>query len=390
MLSSHLDRGRRCFAFSTGLAVLIVACSTSVSAAADQATEPPLTVVHEMAQRPGNIAVGPTGRIFASVHLIQSPTVHVVELLPNNTQRAYPNARWATAPHADKPEGISAIIGIEADAEHTLWMLDNGNPAAGFPPKLIAWQTDTEELYKMWEIDAGVENSFMQDMAIDRERRMAYIADMAGARPPYPSRPAFVVLNLATGEAVRRLEGHPLLLAEPDADFNAGGQPILNPPPPGSDEPIDPLPGLNPITIDPALEWVYFGAMRGTSVYRIKAEDLASFELTDEQLAGHIERVGPKPVSDGINVDTAGNVYITDLPANAIGVLTPEGEYRHLVKDDDLLIWPDGISYGPDGYYYTNVNQLHRHPGLNAGTDASDPPYRVVKFKPLAPSALGR
>ncbi|MEO1235739.1 MAG: L-dopachrome tautomerase-related protein [Planctomycetota bacterium] len=364
-----------------------------------------LTVVHEMAQRPGNIAVDPDGRIFASVHLIQSPVVHVVELLPDGTQRAYPNARWATAPHADKPEGISAIIGIEADAEHTLWMLDNGNAAAGFPPKLIAWQTDTEQLYKQWTIDAGVENSFMQDMAIDRERRMAYIADMAPGSPApgsdndIPTRPAFVVLNLATGEAARRLEAHPLLLAEPDTDFNAGGQPILNPPRTPGGEPVHPMPGLNPITIDPQLEWVYFGAMRGTSIYRIKAEDLANFELTDDQLAARIERVGPKPVSDGINVDTAGNIYVTDLPNNAIGVLSPapadapenaEGEYRILVKDDDLLIWPDGISYGPDGFYYTNVNQLHRHPGLNAGVDASAPPYRIVKFKPLAPSALGR
>ncbi|MEM8737977.1 MAG: L-dopachrome tautomerase-related protein [Planctomycetota bacterium] len=375
---------------------------TTAHASAD--IDPDLTVVHEMAQRPGNIAVGPTGRIFASVHLIQSPSVHVVELLPDNTQRAYPNARWATAPHATKPEGISAIIGIEADAEHTLWMLDNGNPAAGFPPKLIAWQTDTETLYKTWEIDAGVENSFMQDLAIDRDRRMAYIADMApgsenGDSPEVPARPAFVVLNLATGHAVRRLEAHPLLLAEPDIDFNAGGQPILNPPLPGSDEPVHPMPGLNPITIDPQLEWVYFGAMRGTSVYRIKADDLADFELTDEQLANRIQRVGPKPVSDGINVDSAGNIYITDLPANAIGVLTPapedapEGEeaaYRHLVQSDDLLQWPDGLSYGPDGFFYVNVNQLHRHPGLNAGTDASDPPYRILKFKPLAPSALGR
>ncbi|MEM7626137.1 MAG: L-dopachrome tautomerase-related protein [Planctomycetota bacterium] len=390
MPNFHLDRAWRGLVFSSGLAVLTATGSPSISAAADEVTQPQLTVVHEMAQRPGNIAVGPTGRIFASVHLIQSPVVHVVELLPGNTQRAYPNARWATAPHADKPEGISAIIGIEADAEGTLWMLDNGNAAAGFPPKLIAWQTDTEELYKQWEIDAGVENSFMQDMAIDRERRMAYIADMAGATPEHPSRPAFVVVNLATGEAIRRLEAHPLLLAEPDADFNAGGQPILNPPLPGSDEPVDPMPGLNPITIDPQLEWVYFGAMRGTSIYRVKAEDLANFELTDEQIADRVERVGPKPVSDGINVDTAGNVYITDLPANAIGVLTPEGEYRQLVQSDELLPWPDGISYGPDGFYYVNVNQLHRHPGLNAGVDASDPPYRVVKFKPLAPSVLGR
>jgi len=63
--------------------------------------------------------------------------------------------------------------------------------------------------------------------------------------------------------------------------------------------------------------------MRGTSVYPVKADDLADFGLTDQQLANRIERVGPKPVSDSINIDSAGNIYITDLPAKAIGVLSP-------------------------------------------------------------------
>jgi hypothetical protein len=54
------------------------------------------------------------------------------------------------------------------------------------------------------------------------------------------------------------------------------------------------------------------------------------------------------------------------------------------------MLWPDGFSYGPDGYFYVTVNQLHRSAVLNAGEETSEPPFLVMRFRPLAPSAIGR
>jgi hypothetical protein len=39
---------------------------------------------------------------------------------------------------------------------------------------------------------------------------------------------------------------------------------------------------------------------------------------------------------------------------------------------------------------YVVVNQLHRHAALNAGNQATKPPFAIVKFKPLAGSTVGR
>ena len=39
---------------------------------------------------------------------------------------------------------------------------------------------------------------------------------------------------------------------------------------------------------------------------------------------------------------------------------------------------------------YVAVNQLHKGPVLNGGNDASVPPYRIIRFKPLAPGVVGR
>jgi hypothetical protein len=90
-----------------------------------------------------------------------------------------------------------------------------------------------------------------------------------------------------------------------------------------------------------------------------------------------------------MNIDSAGNFYITDLGAGAIGVTRPDDNYEIYIQDE-LLSWPDGLSYGPDGYFYVTVNQLHRHGVLNQNNTTVQPPFLVVRFKPLAPSAVGR
>ncbi|MEM8875950.1 MAG: L-dopachrome tautomerase-related protein [Planctomycetota bacterium] len=381
------DHARPTTAALGALALIPATVGATVSASTTRTAE--LEVVHEMADRPGNVAVSPDGRLFASIHPLEGRRVNLVELLPNGGQRAYPSAAWASPPNERKAEGLTTVIGVEVDADGVLWVLDNGT--SGIGAKLVAWDTKAEKLIRTWPLDAAaVDNSFMQDLAIDPQQRKVYIADMAGATPDHPSRPAFVVLDLATGNVSRRLEAHPLLQGEAETSFVAGGSQILNPSATPSGEPVDRVPGLNPITIDPAGQWVYFGAMRGTSVFRIATADLGDATLTDEQLAERIQRHGPKPVSDGIGIDTAGNVYITDLPGSAIGVLKPDGTYEQLIVDPNMLPWPDGMSYGPDGFFYVTVNQLHRHPWLNAGADHSMPPYRIVRFRPLAPSALGR
>ena len=152
----------------------------------------------------------------------------------------------------------------------------------------------------------------------------------------------------------------------------------------------EPKLGLDPIVIDPANEWVYYGSIHGTSVYRVRAADLLDEGLSPDALGERVERYGEKAPCDGISIDVAGNIYITDLQNNAVGVTAPDGSYRVLVRDDERLLWPDGFSYGPDGYFYVTVNQLHRSAVLNAGEETSEPPFLVMRFRPLAPSAIGR
>jgi sugar lactone lactonase YvrE len=342
-------------------------------------------VVARLDAPPGNVAICPQGRIFLSQHPFGAPTYSVVELMPGGATRPYPTETWSKAPGPDGM-GLQTVIGVECDKHGVLWLLDHGK-GAGEGAKLVAWDTRGESLVKTYPITAAaVPNSFIQDLVVDPDKGVAVLADMGRGDLIGQNMPGFIVVDLKTGQARRVLQGHPSVNPE-EVPMVVEGRPITVADPQG--KPVEPRLGLNPITLDPAGEWVYFGSMNGRTVWRVKLADLADPALSAEELGRRVSRYGEKAVSDGISVDSAGNVYVTDLGAGAMGVTSADGSYRVLVKDP-VLSWPDGLSYGPDGYFYVTVNQLHRHAVLHQGLAATQPPFLVVRFRPLAPSAVGR
>jgi sugar lactone lactonase YvrE len=146
---------------------------------------------------------------------------------------------------------------------------------------------------------------------------------------------------------------------------------------------------VNPIALDAASDWLYFGPMHGLAMYRLRTSDLRDPGLSADDLGQRVQRWADKPISDGISIDTAGNLYLGELSANGIGVITPDRRYRMLVKDPRLS-WVDAFSFGPDGYLYTVANQLHRTAVLNAGEDITRPPYLILRMRPLADGIPGR
>ncbi len=324
--------------------------------------------------RPGNIAVTPKGRIIMTQQPLDGPTLRVVEILPDGSKIPFPNQDWADGPEIGKV-GIAATIGITSDKNGVVWVLDMGSKDS--PAQIVAWDTQKNQLHKQISLpkDVIADISFLQDFALDEKRNCIYIADMTFPAPGAQARPAFVVINLETGSARRVLEGvSSLMPVNKDIviDGSLVGTKVKN----GQSAPWHL--GLNPISIDPSFEWVYFGTVNGRDIFRIPAHALANGHGTS--LANKIERYAPKPPSDGFVVDDKGQVYVSDVIASAVGISTPEG-YRVIAKDKTLLSWPDGFALGPDGFLYVTQNQLHHHPALNEGKDEGAKLYHVVKLK---------
>ena len=323
---------------------------------------------------PGNIAISKEGRIFMSVHPFYGKDVRVVEVLENGIVRPYPDALWSSSPIKDGP-GLTQVLGLNVDEKGILWLLDG--QSATHSAKLVGWNIKENRLDTLIYLAAPVvrQDSFLNDLAIDRDNDAIYISDVST-----PTTSAIIVVDLTTGRARRVLEGSKYTVPEDlemkvdDKVLSLGGHAAKI--------------GVNPITVDDRNQWVYFAPMTGLSMYRVRTADLLDDTLYTPELETRVERYGDKPISDGSTIDRDGNVYITSITDDSIGVVQKNGEYQQLYQRDDLS-WPDGFAVGPDDYIYLTVNELHRSPVL-AGKDESLGEFKIVRFPALAKTRIGR
>jgi len=355
-----------------------------LSPAAEAPAVGTLETVAELPINPGNLSVTEDGRVFATVHQFRPAEARLIEITGRDTYRPWPNAAW-NAGFGSGPDVLNAPLGIQIDSKDRLWVIDNGLGPEPQAPKLIAFSLSTGEAVFRHNFppETGPVGSFLNDLAVDAQRGFVYIADV-GANTDSAIEPAIVVVDLAANRS-RRFTASDTLAAE-DVDLVVEGR-VLGPR--DADGKLDPARiALNPITLSADGETLYFGAMNGTNWYAVPARLLRD-GADDETVAAAIQRVGPKPVSDGASTDKAGNHYFTDLGNNAITVLRADGNLETLVQDDRLL-WPDALSFGEPGWLYIAVNQLHRSPPLNGGVETAEPPFRIMRVYAGSEGVPGR
>lgn len=349
------------------LCLALAACGGGKSAPAPAPSSPPspampIEVVTSLSQGPGNITVTYDGRMFISQHQFYDPPHTVVEVVGNTTK---PFATGA----------VDSVLGIRGGID--VWLLDNGMRNKT-PRKLVTWDPKADSIKRTIDLmTASPDDAFLNDFAVDNTRFCVYIADPAGGKNA-----ALIVVDFTNGNARRVLEGDESVVPT-EIDLVIDGTPVQIKLPGGKI--IRPHVGVNPIALDKNDEWLYFGPMHSTKLYRVRAAELCEGAATPK-----VELYAERPITDGISIDDAGNIYLGDLANNAIGVIDASTrKYRELVRDPRLS-WVDAFSFGPDGYYYVVANQLHRSAVLNAGVDATKPPFHIVRFKPLAPGTVGR
>ncbi len=331
-----------------------------------------LELVAELDITPGNITVSRDGRIFASVHGMRRGSAQLIEIFPNSDSwQPFPNESWNGSP-GSSPDVLNTPHGVTIDSKNRLWVIDHGiwmpdqQPVA--QPKLVAFDIDSGDLvFRMdFEETAAPEGQILQDLAVDDTRGFVYLADSG-------TRNGILVVNTNTKQAWR-WENHPSLDAE-DVDLVVENQPLLFRRPDGSIAPA--RVAVNPITLSADGEKLFYGAMNGRTWYSIPTQLLRD-QASDNALAQAVEVVGSKPLSDGISTDTEGNHFITNLPDNAIDVLSNDGQLTRLVQDERFL-WIDNVRFGADSWLYINVNQLHRASIFTGEADAGQPPYRIFR-----------
>jgi sugar lactone lactonase YvrE len=302
--------------------------------------ESELEQVLSYAEPIGNVAVSAAGQIFFTVH-------------PESRQQGNKVLQYvagAAVPFPDvgsQQRLFDTVLGIAIDRQNRLWTIDHGNHGMR-TARLLAFDLATGELLHDQRFAASIApaGSYLQDLQVSHDGRTVVIADASFWRKS----PALIVYDVGTATARRVLEKHASVSAEnyrirnhgSDMTFGGGLVTLKG--------------GVDGIAIDD--EWLYFGAISGSGLYRIQLSDLTDASAPDAQLAARVERYADKPLSDGLSVDVAGNVYVTDVEHGAVFRIAADREPRTLLSSPRIR-WADALSFGPDGWLYIADSALH-------------------------------
>ncbi len=311
----------------------------------------------------GNVAVNRDGRVFFTVHPEARPTGN----------KLLEHVRGAAVPYpsgAQQSELFDTVLGVAIDQYNRLWTIDHGNHGLR-AARIVAIDLDSDKVLRDQKLspDVAPAGSFLQDLQISADGNTVVIADASFWR----KKPAIIVYDVETGNARRVLESHASVSAEDYVISNGGrtmeffgGVVALRG-------------GIDGIAL--GKEWLYFGAISGSGLYRVRLRDLRDERLPAAQLARRVERVSDKPLSDGMSIDLAGNVYITDVEHRAIFIAGPGRAPQTLIAAEELR-WPDALSFGPGGYLYIADSALSELILQSREHIESQGPYRIFRFRP--------
>lgn len=363
---------------------LILALAIAISAVLEQ--EPAgaaelETVANLTGPMPTGLTVAPNGRIFINYPQWGDAPGFAVAELRDGVPVPYPDTALNAPRGADPETHLLSVQSVVADARNRLWILDTGAPGFAAPvaggAKLVAIDLATDAVVRtiVLEPDVVLPTTYLNDIRFDLRQGdagVAYITDSSIGGPG-----GLIVVDLATGNAMRRLSGHGSTMPDPEFTPVIGGEVLMNRPATGA--PMPWLVASDGIAISPDGETLYYCALSSRRLFAVPTALLRDPEVSEAELAAAVQDLGPKAPSDGMVSDAQGRLYAGDYEAGTIR-RRADGEWQVLAEDSRIL-WPDTLSIGTDGYLYFTANQLDRQHGFHQGTDLRRPPYQVLRVR---------
>ncbi|CAJ2508952.1 Uu.00g139780.m01.CDS01 [Anthostomella pinea] len=407
-------------------------CGENISFISDPGVYgPPLEVAHAYyGQWPTGITVSSTGRMFSNYPGGLDPSntyngsndVYTVgELTGLTAEMAYPTLEMNHPPggainySTTPPTGANYqdyLIGVQSvviDPSDRLWILDTGRvltpegvlvSATYGGPKLVGVDLATNQVFKTIVFPSTVAygDSYLNDVRFDLRpnvsesgQGVAYITDSSAS-----GHNAIIIVDLGSGNSWRHLDQTDSVRTESQFLPFQWGQPLYYT---DAGKPFTFFPlGSDGIALSADGETLYWSPVGSRYMYsaptsRLRDQGPASELMAQQSVVNH----GQKGVSDGLESDSNGLVYVGNNEGNAINVFHASNGTTLPFVRDPRINWVDTsqyllrpkhpgesanwipVSVASDGYLYFTVNQLSLSSSTYPGTDRRVRPFALFK-----------
>ena len=254
-------------------------------------------------------------------------------------------------------------------------------------PKLIGidLRNDTIVQTILFPPTVAYSDSYLNDIRFDLRpsvtasgQGIGYITDSS-----QEGRNGLVMVDLGTGESWRHLDNTPEVRPERGFIPFIWGKAIYSLPP-GPNQPITFAGnfGADGIALSADGETLCWTAVGSRTLYSIPTERLRDRSPFSEiQTQASVVSRGEKGVSDGLETDSNGLIYLGNFEDNAINVFNPANGTVSVFARDARIAWTDAFAIATDGYIYFTDNQLWRTKAHYPGTDRRVKPYVLFRAK---------
>jgi sugar lactone lactonase YvrE len=209
----------------------------------------------------------------------------IVEVMKDGSTKPYPDEFWNrwNSKLATAPKQFVCVQSVVADDQNSLWVVDPAAPLfSSVVPggaKLVKIDLGTNKVARVYTFGSGVvkADSYLNDVRIDTKTKTAYMTDSGEG--------GIVVVDLNSGDAHRALDGSPSVKAEQGVSISVNGKPVV-----GADG-KPPQFNSDGIALTSNGEYLYYQALTGATLYRIKTSVLRNAAASRDTVNAAVEKV---------------------------------------------------------------------------------------------------
>lgn len=320
---------------------------------------------------PGNIAVAPNGHVYFNYHPFAR-----ANRFAEATVFEWVDGQISPFPSLAAQKEFRSTFGMTIDQQNRLWFVEPANLDFDHT-RLWAFDLQTRRNVLFFEFP-GKAAQFAQDLRVTADGTHVLLADTGLFRFTAPKLYLFSVADQTFRVA---LDGSPCLQPEDWVMQTSYGPYRLG------WGLLNFVVGLDGIEISLDQNWVYLAAMTSSRLCRVPLAALLDPSLNPAALAQQVEELGQKPLSDGITIDNAGRVILTDVEHGGLMAFDLTSNKATMLARSEAIIWADGVVIGPDGALYFTDSAIPAYIGPLGGspdlpTLQAHQPYTIYRLRP--------